>query len=76
MSYARGGTDSAVYVFAHYLGFVQCCGCNLGDEWDFSNREDLIAHLQKHRDAGQPVPDYLFDPDTYDDSDFQPEVTR
>lgn len=71
MSFARFSDTSDVYVFAHYQGFVQCCGCLLGDDWDHYDCESLIAHLQEHVEAGHKVPVVLLDPTFYDDDDFK-----
>ncbi|MGZ9829885.1 hypothetical protein ACXYTP_23510 [Tsukamurella ocularis] len=73
MSYARFSAESDVYVFAHYQGFVQCCGCILGDEWDFHTLDALLAHLQEHVAAGHTVPADLLDAGTYDAYDFEGE---
>jgi hypothetical protein len=37
----------------------------------FFDVDSLIEHFQKHRDAGDFVPKYLFDPETYDKEDFE-----
>jgi hypothetical protein len=74
MSFARFGPESDVYVYAHVGGFVQCCGCLLGDflgdDWDYHSAADVVAHMQEHVDAGHRVPQHLLSPDTYDDDDF------
>jgi hypothetical protein len=62
MSYARFGTDgSDVYVFGASNG-LECCGCLLGRDtapWTYYGgltTDEMIAHLQLHRDAGHTVP--------------------
>lgn len=70
MSYARF-SYSDVYVFAHVGGFVQCCGCILGDEWDFYSAQDIAEHLNEHVRAGHRVPDNLLDPGFYPEYDFK-----
>ena len=75
MSYARFGAQSDVYVYAHYLGHVECCGCLLGDTWDFHTAADIVTHLRAHVDAGHTVPADLLDEGTYDASDFEMEAT-
>jgi hypothetical protein len=71
MSFARF-SDGDVYVFSHCNGGVQCCGCWLDDGGlpMFYSPEELIAHLWEHREAGHRVHDYLLEPETYEDSDF------
>ena len=72
MSYARFSETSDVYVFAHVGGFVQCCGCALGDEWDFHSAAEVVAHLREHEEAGHVVPEHLFDEALYEADDFVP----
>lgn len=69
MSYARF-TDGDVYVYAAVGGYVSCCGCLLGDKWDFHSPEEIVAHLREHVEAGHKVHDYLLDPGLYPPSDF------
>lgn len=70
MSYARFGATSDVYVYAHYAGFVECCGCKLSDEWAHHSAEAIVAHLKEHVAAGHSVPEYLLDVTLYPDDDF------
>lgn len=70
MSYARFSETSNVYVYAHYQGFIECCGCILGDDWSFHSIPEIVAHMQAHVEAGHTIPDYLLDPETYDEDDF------
>lgn len=80
MSYARWGAGSDVYVFAHYLGWVECCGCSLSysdvhEEFDsihLHSREEVVEHMAEHQQAGHNIPTHLLDPYTYDLSDFEP----
>ena len=75
MSYARWGTDSDIYLFAHAGGFVQCCGCFLLIGWeskDLHSSEEVVAHMQEHVDNGHLVPADLLDPTLYDPTDFEP----
>lgn len=61
MSYARFGCDgSDVYVYASGDGVVTCCGCSLGDSWNFALRE-MVAHLREHEARGDHVPKYVFE---------------
>lgn len=61
MSYARYSPDSDVYVFASVDGYLSCCGCHLGDKWDFYSTAEMIAHLMEHRAKGENVPEYCID---------------
>lgn len=58
MAYTRF-SYSDLYVFMHYNGHLECCGCWLGEEWDFDSTEAMIEHIGKHRAAGHSVPDGL-----------------
>jgi hypothetical protein len=74
MSYARFGWDSSdVYVFQsvgfsdHPNGWLECCACGLGNDetWGrmfraFSTQE-MLDHLQAHRDVGDSVPQDCID---------------
>ena len=72
MSYARFSPDSDVYVIAHINGFIQCCGCLLGDEWNFHTPEAIVEHLHDHVAAGQTVPERLLDESVYATDKFVP----
>lgn len=62
MSFARF-SSSNVYVYEHYQGFIECCGCWLlsGKEFeDWSSVElatprEAIEHLEKHKQAGHNI---------------------
>lgn len=66
MSYSRWGPDSDLYVFDHSnFGACVCFGCLLQDEVDeygtldnYSTRSltEMLAHAQRHREAGHKVP--------------------
>lgn len=69
MSYCRFGTDSNVYLFPRLFGDYECCGCWLESKTgDMSSAEhvimhsleEVLAHLQKHRDADHLVPERTF----------------
>lgn len=69
MSYARNnGVDSDVYVYSHYAGFIECCGCSLteADEWEdvgFFKAEsafEALKHLEQHVSMGDRVPESAF----------------
>lgn len=69
MSYARF-SDGDVYVFPHVDGYVQCCGCILGDKWDFHSPDEVVAHMHEHAEAGHLVHEHLLDRETYGPRDF------
>lgn len=61
MSYCRWSGDSSVYVFCAVQGHLECCGCILNDKWEHYSTDDMLAHLEKHREAGHSVPDYAIE---------------
>jgi hypothetical protein len=69
MSFARF-SECDVYLYADVAGYVCCCGCALGDKWDYHSPEEVVAHMEAHRAAGHAVPDRLFDTGLYDPKDF------
>lgn len=70
MSYARFGASSDVYVYDDAGGYIACCGCILGNEWDFHSVDEIVTHMQEHVDAGHKVNPSLLDPDTFSDCRF------
>ena len=58
MSLARFGWDgSDVYVYYDVGGFINCCGCHLGEKSFHANTEkQMIDHLREHQKAGHHVP--------------------
>lgn len=70
MSYARFGENSDVYVYSHVGGFIECCGCILGDKWDFHSVAEIVTHLHEHVEAGHKVHPELLDPAMYEDERF------
>lgn len=56
MAYARF-SYADVYVFMSTSGHLECCGCALGDEWEFGSTQAMVDHLAEHRAAGHDVPD-------------------
>ena len=73
MAYARF-SYADLYVFMHYLGHLECCGCWLGEQWAFYSTNDMIDHIGKHRAAGHNVPDGLEDSIRVDDeTNFPPQ---
>lgn len=62
MSYARfGRKTSDVYVYLSCQGHLECCACELGDQWAFENTDAIVAHLREHEAAGHLVPAYTFE---------------
>lgn len=63
MSYARFGEGSDVYVFLSAAGAFVCCGCSLCESVsvDFDHTAALIEHLERHREAGDKVPQSCVD---------------
>lgn len=47
---------SDVYVYFDVGGYLCCCGCSLGDEWNFHSTDEMLAHLDLHIKAGHRVP--------------------
>ena len=70
MSYARFSETSSVYVYADVGGYVACCGCILGDEWECHSAQEVVAHMREHEAAGHQVPVHLFDEELYPPEDF------
>ena len=69
MSYARFSGDSDVYVYEHYAGFIECCGCRFspiseGEEYEvfprFSTAREALTHLDWHVREGDMVPERAF----------------
>lgn len=56
MSYARF-IDYDVYVFFNSGGWLECCGCSLGDNWRHDSTQSMVDHLAEHRAAGHRLPD-------------------
>ena len=81
MSYARFGAESDVYVYHHYIGFIECCGCSLveaedGEDFGFAKLQtarEALEHLDKHRAAGDEVPTRAYERirSEYEDLDAQ-----
>lgn len=63
MALARFGWDSSdVYVYYDVGGFINCCGCALGDSSFHADTErQMIDHLREHQKAGHHVPSGVFD---------------
>ena len=79
MSYARFGGESDVYVYEHFAGFIQCCGCSMVDPEDdeifaffeAKTAREMLSHLDSHRGRGDAVPNYCYDriKEEYEDLD-------
>ena len=61
MSYCRFSEDSDVYLYPHVYGNYQCCACKLGEMDILLTLEEVLKHLQAHRNAGHKVPEYAFE---------------
>jgi hypothetical protein len=63
MALCRFGWDgSDVYVFYDTGGFINCCGCALGERSFHADTElQMIGHLKEHQKRGHSVPEYVFD---------------
>lgn len=55
MAYSRF-TGADVYVFMSSAGHLECCGCRLGNQWEFGSTQAMVDHLAEHRAAGHDVP--------------------
>lgn len=55
MAYSRF-SYADVYVYMDVNGTLACCGCRLGNEWDFNSTQAMIDHITEHRLAGHNVP--------------------
>lgn len=82
MSYARFRAGiSDVYVYHHYQGFIECCGCGLTPPdsnemfgfFEAHTAREILGHLEDHRKAGDLVPDKTFEriKEEYPDLDEQ-----
>jgi len=69
VSYARMSDESDVYVYEHYAGFIECCGCRLTAPEDYedvgfarlSTAREALEHLEWHVHEGDKVPAYTFE---------------
>lgn len=66
MSYCRMSRDSDLYMYGTKIDYVRCivcCSCPLGDEEaeypGLRTVRETVLHIQRHRDAGQLVPEGL-----------------
>lgn len=61
MSFARFSETSDVYIFSHYLGYIECCGCALVGTFEADSLEEILDHISEHRIAGHKIPEGLED---------------
>lgn len=71
MSYARFDDYNDVYMYHHYQGFIECCGCWISDEIPegyvdipaprFKTPRRAIRHLMEHISKGYKVSEITFD---------------
>lgn len=69
MSYARLSDKSDLYVYLSAGGWLECCGCTLGQTLNYPDGRpehyvtrktaEMVAHLEAHRAAGHLVPEGL-----------------
>jgi hypothetical protein len=48
-------------MYPHVQGGIECCGCLLGKDQNFTSIEGAWNHLLEHRRAGHQVPEYAFE---------------
>ena len=60
MAYARFSYCD-VYVFLSVSGHLECCMCRLGPDLLAPNTSEMLAHLQRHREAGHDVPEEVLE---------------
>ena len=61
MSYCRFVNGDA-YIFENLEGCFECCGCWLspdGGGMVFATREELLKHIDDHRQVGHHIPLYV-----------------
>ena len=57
MSFIRFSEHSDLYIYSHYLGYIECCGCSLYQTFKAHSLNELLAHVGEHRQAGHRVPE-------------------
>lgn len=60
MSYARF-SEGDIYLYANWSGGIFCCSCRLVDRGSLSvlnTYDEAIAHVRKHIEAGDDVPEH------------------
>jgi hypothetical protein len=68
MSYARFSAESDVYVYHHYMGWIECCACNItpveqGENVGFFRAytaREILDHLGMHSMIGESIPERCF----------------
>lgn len=59
---------SDVYLFEHYFGYLDCCGCKLNKSTNYEDigkssstksRSEMIEHLKEHIRVGHTVPAHV-----------------
>jgi hypothetical protein len=62
MTYCRWTADSDVYLYRSTRGIYICCDCSVARAGvSMFTPEDVLVHLQVHRDHGERVPESAFD---------------
>lgn len=59
MSFARFSETSDVYIYSHYLGYIECCGCVLFGSFEADSLQEILDHISEHRVAGHKIPEGL-----------------
>jgi hypothetical protein len=62
------GEDSDVYVYHHYMGWIECCGCSITEAEDYEDlgffkaqtAREIIDHLDIHAAKGDMVPERCY----------------
>ncbi len=63
MAVCRFGEGRDVYVYYSTQGGIECCRCTLSGNSVFraTDEQEMIAHLEKHKAAGDRVPAEAFE---------------
>jgi len=64
MSVVRKSSTSDVYIFEFDDNKWECSACELRTTNEFVilySTEEVIAHMDKHREVGHKVPDYAYE---------------
>jgi hypothetical protein len=60
MAYVRF-VEADLYIFMNVHGYLECCGCILGNDGDFLayDTDSMVRHVKDHLNMGHYVPDWL-----------------
>lgn len=81
MSYCRF-LEADAYIYEHVSGWIECCGCSLedpeaGEDFGFFRAKtagEMLAHIEKHREAGDSIPQYTDERIKVDHPDLDKEI--